>query len=245
MDSRARFIEKRDFLIEWLLEFQYTTPKVLCAALGLERKSQGYFLLSLDKSGLFKIVRSPMIREKVIILSHSGKLQAAMLSEKAESYTMIESRIAHTTLIHSLSIQMAMIQRASMTRPFAFRYDKNITNIATGKRPDAIYDHSGTLHALEVELTQKSSKRVYAGFFEQIENMKAGHYNHVEYVFPSEALMLLYKKRFDEEFWPLFYRDKHGKLKQQVRDGELVTADARSEKIRTRFSFNTEDLYQQ
>ncbi|WP_417510850.1 hypothetical protein [Methylophaga sp.] len=244
MDRHARFEEKRDFLIEWVLEFHYTTPRILCSALGLNRQHQSNFFASLKKSGLFKFIRHPFIRENVIILSHQGRNYAFLLSELAESYSMTESRIIGSNLIHNLNVQQAVISRADLSRPFNFRFDKNVTEISKGKRPDAVYMKNGVWHALEVEITQKSRNRIYAGFLEQIENMKSEHYELVEYIFPSASLMSRYQKRFNDDFWPIVYRDKTGKFKQQIRDGEPVMADARSDKIRQRFSFTTGLPYQ-
>jgi hypothetical protein len=243
MNKRARFEEKRNFVVLWLLEFQFSTPRVICKAMGLVRENQGHFFSSLKKSGLFSFVRTPLINEEVLILNFQGKQYGAMLSPKAESYGMSSSRVASSTAIHSLCVQVALIERCSTAQPFTFQYERFIHDIEKHKRPDALMDLAGSVVALEVELTQKASKRIYLGYLDHIANMKAGLYSRVEYVFPSASLCAIYQGRFDAPEWPVFHRDKHGKVVRTLDAGEPVTANANSEAIRNRFSFVSEDLY--
>ncbi len=243
MNKRARFEEKRNFVILWLLEFQFSTPKVLCDALGLVRQNQGHFFSSLKKSGLFNFVRSPLINEELLILNYQGKQYAGMLSPKAEDYGMSSSRVVSSTAIHTLCIQKAIIDRCSTALPFCFKHERFIADIDKHKRPDALLDVSGKVIALEVELTQKASKRIYLGFLDHIENMKANLYSQVEYTFPTPELCAIYSRRFDAPTWPVFYRDKHGKVRPRLDGGEQIYANAESEAIRSRFTFSHGAMY--
>ncbi len=128
MNKRARFEEKRNFVIHWLLEFQFSTPRVLCNALGLQRQNQGHFFSSLKKLGLFVFVRNPLLNEELLILSYQGKKYAAMLSPKADHYSMSSSRVAASTAIHSLCTQEAVISRCDTSLPFRFRHERFVSD---------------------------------------------------------------------------------------------------------------------
>lgn len=242
MNKHARYEEKRDLLICWILEFQYTTINIFCMVMKLKRTNQSRFILSLKKSGLFHFVKSPLHREEIIILSKLGREYSAMLSPKHESYSMTQSRITSSTLVHSLQIQKSIIRRCDDIKfPFNFFFEKSIHDIEVGKRPDALIDFDGTVTALEIELTQKNNKRIYLGFLEQIENMRQGHYANVEYVFLSDSMTRIYQNKFDAESWPKIERMKVGGIRQHLSAGELVYLEV-PEKIRDRFKFTCDGV---
>ncbi len=243
VDKRARYIEKRNFVLHWLLEFQISTPTIICQAMNLNRVGQGRFFLSLKNTGLFTFFKNPLISGEVIILSFEGKKYSAMLSQKSEYYTATTSRVVSSTTVHNLCVQSAIINRKLSSLPFAFKYERFLMKIDKNKRPDAIYDNKGELVALEVELTQKNSKRIYLAFLEHVALMKEGLYNKVEYVFPTESLCEIYKKRFLQPTWPYFFRDNHGKIKPRLDGGTQLMAEVESDAIRSRFIFTHENLY--
>lgn len=243
MDSRERFRVKAHFVTEWIMACQFSTPKVLCRALGLKRSSQTNFFSSLQKLGFFTIVQSGLVRENVWILSKDGLRYADIHFCKPDNAYISPSRVVNSTTIHSLSIQVALIQRVSMEQPFSFTFDKFITHLPRGKHPDALYQKNGKTVALEIELIQKSSNRIYLAYLEHIENMKAGHYSSVEYVFPTEALMRIYQRRFNALLWPDCYREKHGSVKHKMNNGKPVMIDMENSRILSLFTFTFEELY--
>lgn len=240
MNKRARFDEKRDFVIHWMLEFHVATRSILCGALGINSKNQNSFFLSLKKSGLFEIVRHPLLKEQLWMLNFQGKQYAARLSEKAERYHATPSRVVNSTTVHTLSVQRAIIdiKGAGIALPFDFQSERMITTIEQQKRPDALVTDDQDVLALEVELTQKSRSRIYLGFMDHIENMKAQLYERVLYVFPTQALCDGYKRRFDQPQWPVHFRNKYGKIRAQMDGDSQVMAKADSEAIRSRFRFD-------
>lgn len=253
MNKVARYEEKLKFVLCWVLEFQYTTPKLICNALGLNRANQGHFFKSLKNTGLFHFIKNPLISEQIILLSHIGKKHSAMFSDKAEKYYMTKTKVVNSTTIHNFCIQQSIINRlAPCAIPFQFAFERHLADMDSAKKPDAIiFDpkfsepKNGIENkiALEVELTRKSTKRIYLGFFDQIESMKQGFYSKVVYVFHSDDNKKIYEKLFNQELWPNFYRDSHGKIKQHIEDGDVVLVNTNKESIRSRFIFITEELY--
>ena len=243
MNKRERFAEKRDVVLHWLLEFQFSTAKILSRALGLERANQNRFFLSLKKSGLVATTKSPFIYEQIYFLSGKGKEFAHMLSEKAERYVMTATKILASTTIHHLSVQCAVLTRSTLTLRFDCQSEWHL-DMPVSKRPDAIVSRGARMEALEVELTQKTVPRIYLGFLTHLDNIKQHHYDTVEYIFSDEALMQRYQQRFDASVWPLYTANRYGKI-TPVHDhqGIPTTAQADLPQIRERFRFTHERLY--
>lgn len=245
MDRRARYTEKRDFVIHWLLEFGYSTPKILCEALGLDRKNQGHFFTSLKKSGLFVTTRYPLIREYLILLSYPGKEFAGLLSEKAEAYNAVPSRCVTSGTFHNLCVQQAIVNLGYSKLPFCFTYEKHLEHIDRHKRPDALINIGEEigLTALEVELTQKSEKRIFMAFLEHVQHFENKTYGKTHYVFPNESICKSYVDRFSRDKWSRFYRDRYNKIRGVMdADNKIKTATV-SDKIRSRFEFGVNPLY--
>lgn len=240
--QRIRHREKRDFVVRWLLEFQYSTRSVLCAAMQLKRTSQSNFFQSLKNSGLFVMTRHPLLNEQLVLLSTSGKHYAAMIDpERADRYHATASRVISSTTIHGLKVQAGVIARTDVSIPFSFQSERFMEGIERSKRPDALVDLDGTRVALEIELTQKSTKRIYLGFLDHVQNMKQSSYERVCYLFPNQALKEIYQERFDRPVWPVFYRDRYGRVRAQ-KDGEAsVVARADGGDVRQRYSFEVEE----
>ena len=176
------------------------------------------------------------------MLSSEGKARGAMLSEKAERYWLSPSKVVMSTTVHSFSIQKAIAERWDVSLPFNFQSERFIEHIHQQKRPDALVDDDGQVVALEVELTQKSSSRIFLGYRNHLEGLKAELYHRVLYMFPTEGLKKSYEKRFNQEMWPMFLRDKNGKVRQEVRDGELLEAKIGGG-ARSRFEFVVQGGY--
>lgn len=242
MDKRKRFKEKVDFVVLWLLEFGCSTPSLMCRAMDLNRANQGHFFLSLKKSGLVRTIKNPLVGEEIYLLSVEGKNHGAFLSEKAEKYWLSPSKVVMSTTVHSFSIQRTIAERWGVSLPFKFQSERFIEHIHQSKRPDALIDDEGVVVALEVELTQKSSSRIFLGFLNHLEALKEGLYQKVLYVFPSEALKKSYVKRFDQPEWPRFIRDKHGHVRQEINDGDLVQLQI-GDGVRKRFEFVVQEGY--
>ena len=244
MNNHERYLEKCQFVVQWLLEFNYSTARVLSHALGLQRASQSRFFVSLRKSRLVQVVQVPFLFEQVYFLSRQGKEMAAMLSDKAERYRMTRTKVLSSMVRHNLSVQCAVISRSALTLPFDFRgeLDLDLPNL---KRPDAIISHGTRFVALEVELTQKTLPRIFLGFQTHLENMKAGHYDTVEYIFPDQALQRRYEARFATPDWPLYTSSVRGTITPlKGKDGKPKTARADVPQIQERFQFTHERLYQ-
>ena len=243
MTNRGRYQDKRDFVIHWLLEFQWSTPRILAQALGLKRTNQSRFFQVIQRGGLVQTIKSPFIYEHLYYLGKEGKAFAQCLSEKSESYAVTKTSVVSGLNIHHLSVQQAILTRSTLTLPFDFQSEWHLDLPATS-RPDAIVTTGNTMTALEVELAQKTAPRMYLGFLTHLENIKRQQYDRVEYIFTDEALRDRYHARFSQPQWPMFTRNGKGQI-LPVLDGHgnQIQAEAEDPLIRERFTFTHEVLY--
>lgn len=243
MTNRGRYQDKRDFVIHWLLEFQWSTPRILSQALGLKRSNQSRFFQVIQRGRLVQTVKSPFIYEHLYYLGKEGKALAHCLSEKAEAYAVTKTSVVSGLNIHHLSVQHAVLTRSTLTLPFDFQSEWHLDLPATA-RPDAIVTTGNTMTALEVELAQKTAPRMYVGFLSHLDNIKCGQYDRVEYIFPDAALRDRYQTRFAQPQWPMFTRTSKGQIVPVLdRRGKQMQAEAEDPLIRERFTFTHEALY--
>ncbi len=242
MNNRERFQEKRDFVILWLLEFRYSTKKILAQALGQNVSGMTRFFQRLEQLGVIAKTKSPFVYGHLVYLGRAGKDYAGLLSEKAESYPVTKGSVPGALNVHGLSVQLAVLRRSSLMMPFDFKSEWHL-ELETGSRPDALVTTGTTQTALEIELAQKTQPRIFLAFLTHVQNMRGGHYDRVEYIFSNRALCASYEKLFLEPSWPMYTRSKKGYITRVMESGEAISAKADDPLIRERFTFTHEELY--
>jgi hypothetical protein len=243
MTNRSRYQDKRDFVIHWLLEFQWSTPRILSQALGLKRTNQSRFFQLIQRGGLVQTIKSPFIYEHLYYLGKEGKALAQCLSEKAELYAVSKTSVVSGLNIHHLSVQQAVLTRSTLTLPFDFQSEWHL-DLPAASRPDAIVATGHTMTALEVELAQKTAPRIYLGFLTHLNHFKQQYYDRVEYIFSDAALRDRYYSRFSQPQWPMFTRTTKGQIVPLLDgQGKPMQAEAEDPLIRERFTFTHEALY--
>lgn len=241
-DKRARAREKREFVLCWLAEFHYSTRRVLAQALGLQALGQGGFFQRLEKANLIRIASVPTISERLILLSPNGLEHARALTAHALVYGTDASKINSSTVIHTLSVQIAALR---MQRDIhKITHERHLDFASRVKLPDAIIDVDASKTGLEVELTHKNNARIYRGFIDSLQNIKEGQYERVRYVFDRRLLMDHYLKLFKEPSWPVYEREpKSHRLFQVIRNGSPFRIDSTDPRIQSIFEFTHEELY--
>lgn len=236
-DRRARGKEKIENILLWLVEFHYSTPSILSKMLHVKVRGQGAFFRRLLNQGLIRQVPIPMLSERLLMLTPFGKERAAMLTEKALDYVTEPSKIALSNVVHTLSVQAAVIHR----------YEPGVIVISErhlpyddrSKLPDAVIVSGGIATALEVELTHKKIARIYRGFIDHAKAVKHGSYARVEYIFPSQSLCANYSGKFESESWPIV---KYSAAQKLVKTGKVFSPHT-DPHFRHSFKFTTEALY--
>lgn len=220
-------------VIRWLGWFDYSDRATLAAMLGVSKDGQSAFFKRLEASGFVTIDQAPGIRKAIYTLGDAGFEYASMLLPELELKR--RRRLpAWVTLIHSFSVQAAVVAR--MSDVASIKPEKALKYLRAIRLPDAILTlKDGTQVALEVELNHKSSARVYSIYLSHLKNIRNNHYDRVVYLFPNHGLCELYRDKFVQPVWPI-YRSSGagGKLVQDpqqsfnsaaIQEGNLFTFD--------------------
>lgn len=242
-----RSTEKLNAVLLWLSEFGYSTQSIMSARLGVDPRGQIAFYSRLVKQGYLKTVNVTVIRESLYVMTPYGKDIACGLTESAVTYCTESSRIRSSLVVHSLSVQMAVVRRVK-TSDAAFQGERALGSRFKGKKaPDALVELNGERIAIEAELSYKSIQRIYTGFLSHAKSVfKDKEYGKVVYVFPNALICKSYENKFLEPEWPLYKRDKHGKLKAvknvETKENKTVPVDNQTG-FRESFEFVVEDCY--
>lgn len=236
--ARERGKEKLERVILWLGLFDYSDRKTLAAMLGVNERGQHAFFSRLEKSGFLMTDRAPGISTKIYSLAEPGYDLAGMLLPELELKR--RRRLpSWVSLVHSFSIQTAVIRRLDDIEKI--QPEKALQALRAVRLPDAVLTmRDGSRIALEVELNHKSTARVYHMFLAHLRNIRKEHYSRVLYLFPTEVLANVYRRKFMEPRWPVYRLNDNRRL---VFDSSR-TYEAEQVQQSGLFSFHTEELYQ-
>lgn len=242
-NSFARASEKRELVLCWLAEFHYSTRRTLGEVLGLRPAGQGAFFKRLVDQNLVRTVAVPTVLEKLILLTRNGLEHARALTPRAIQYNTEPSKITSSTVIHNLSVQLVAVRMQRDIRKISS--ERHLDFATRVKLPDAVVETDAGKIGLEVELTHKNTARIYRGFLDSIQAIKADHYQHARYVFQRQPLLNAYVDHFREERWPVYDRDpKSHRLFHVIKNGQPFFLNSTDPRIQAMFQFVREDLYQ-
>jgi hypothetical protein len=202
-DTLARGREKTEQVLLWLTEFHYSTIPLLSRRLTGKALGQSAFINRLVERRIVRHTNVPTYRSRLYLLTPHGRELARTLTSKAIRYSTEPSKVNPSTVVHNLSVQLAVLRRAANNDSIESERHLSITGLR--KLPDALLHQS---LALEVELTHKSDARIYRGFFDYYRALRDGLFQNVEYVFPNATLCAYYRKRFCADTWPIFEYDR-------------------------------------
>ena len=149
--------KKQIIVLQWLAKFGFSTRDILCDVLQLNYQGQ---------NGFFNL----MVRDKVVEEQYIAGTRRKILTLGKAAYDILsihfpEMKIKKTrtfplyTLIHSFSIQKFLISQKGSENFFS---ESELADKKFHRRPDLlILNEHGSKIAVEVELTRKSSDRIY------------------------------------------------------------------------------------
>ena len=236
--SHQRGKDKIEQVVRWLAMFDYSDRQTIARMLGVSAVGQAAFFQKLPDTGFFSVEPVPGMRRALFSLTDTGHEYASMLSPDVV-FKRRKRMPAWIYLVHSLSIQAAVLNRGDSVR--TFRTEKTLGGLKATHVPDAVVCmEDGTDIALEVELSQKSNGRIYHIFLAHLRNMSEGHYKRVMYLFNNDGLAQLYRAKFEATKWPIYRIDpKTHKLGLDA----TRTFDATGVIERQTFTFAKEPLY--
>ncbi len=211
---RAVREEKRRLVLDWLLEFQFSTVDLLARRLGLTSHSSYKFFRSLLDDQIiqqFKSVHTHQARYLMLAKAGVDLLQVAG-RDVAHAHTQPSRLTRYAHLMHDLAVQHAVLTRLEHYDEVI--WDKHITIPEQFEKPDALL-HSPKHYwvALEYERWRKEDKRIYLSFMNHARALIKRHYSGVYYLFDREPDLVHYQTLFAAPAWPEYnYNRTTGKI---------------------------------
>lgn len=208
---RAIRLEKMKLVLDWLLEFRFSSLDLLAKRLGSNVTNCNRFFNSLIDDGMISVFKNAHTNNmRLVMLTPRGASYLQTLGrniERAETRYMLLGK--YSTIIHDLCVQYAVLKRIDKISEVI--WDRNIQS---ADKPDALVRHEkGYWIALEYERWKKERKRVYHSLLTHAKAIAEQRYAGVYYVFSDIEAMNYYTSIFSEPQWPVFKRvHKTGKM---------------------------------
>ena len=212
--TRAIREDKRRLVLDWLLEFQFSSVELLARRLGTTTRSSYDFFRALLKQHLiqeFKSVYTNQARYLMLTKTGVALLQVAG-RDVAHAQTQPSRLTRYAHLMHDMAVQRAVLKRLALYDEVI--WDKHITFPDHDDKPDALL-HSPKNYwvALEYERWRKETKRIYLSFMNHARALIKRHYSGVYYLFDREPDLVYYQTLFAATVWPEYhYNRKTGKI---------------------------------
>lgn len=223
----ARNEEKKQLLLEWLVDFTWTTPPIAGHVMGVT--SRGAINKSLTQLEHRGVIRSAKIQPitgrtlRIVGITPDGLLWCDNNESACEKPTFDPARVALSTAQHRLDVQECRLKVRDADN-FSWIAENNYPKELT-YRPDAIIKTANKSIALELERTAKTRKRYQQLVVQHLRQIKQGLYDEVHYVSTLNG--------FAERLERLFFSIKKVPVKgQQV----LFSGD-----LKQRFKFSNLD----
>ncbi len=223
-------------VFSWILEFRFSTPKILTKVLGLSITSTPRFFSGLIKNGFIKILKNVHTdKERLFMLTSLGvDFLEAREFDVSNAITKVGRLERYSMVLHDIGVQHFVFSKIHTCSEVV--WDKNIVGIVSKCRPDALMKKSsnGQLVGIEYERWRKNLKRIYSSFVNHSNQMIDGHYKGVYFIFNTEVDRVHYQEMFDSERWPLF--SKHAATGNLSHTGQYFYPD-KVENLRRGFVF--------
>lgn len=235
--------DKRKLVLDWLLEFRFSSFEVLSKRIDSTVANSNRFFNQLIDEGVIQVFKNIHTNNaRFVMLARPGvTLLESMGRDVGSATTRVANLGRYTQVLHDLCVQHAVLEKIqSGLNGFYFDrvvWDRNI-NVDVNQdfdRPDAIlYSGDDLSLALEYERWRKDSKRVYQSFIQHKASIERGFYSGVAFLFDKESDKKYYQKLFSEYAWPEYRRNK--KTGKMYQSGTGVSVDKVS-KIRKFYIF--------
>ena len=200
---RAICRDKQQIVLDWLLEFRFSSFALLARRLGQTCHTSYKFFRLLRKNGLVqRFTHDYYNHEKYYMLTRAG---AAVLHEAgrdiANACAGPSRLIRYAALRHDLAVQQLVLNRLS--RCLEVIWDRHIRLPPPFDRPDVLMltrDHFWI--AFEYERSQKTDKRIYMAFRKHAKAIIKRHYHGAYFFFARESDRAHYQTLFDSPEWP-------------------------------------------
>ncbi len=199
---RAIKAEKVRLVLDWLLEFRFSSIGLLARRIGSTPINSNRFFNQLIDDQLIQVIKNAHTNyERYVMLTYIG---ASYLEAHGRSIDRAIIKITqlerYSKILHDIAVQYAVLNR--LEKYDEVIWDNNIELPDQLEKPDALlHSPRGYWAALEYERWRKDNRRIYMAFMKHVQAFEAGHYKGVFFLFEQEIDLLHYKKLFDAKEW--------------------------------------------
>lgn len=225
--------EKLELLFHWLKEWKFSTLPILAQMLESRPDSCKRFFRELRDEGWLKEFRNEhtggalylCLGAKAVLWAETWSIEHGGIAQKVDTL----QRSAQ--VLHDLFVQQAVLSEIATGRYTEVFSEPTVA----ASRPDALLVRSDGLKiALEMERWQKNEGGMYASFYAHCRAIIERSYNGTIFYFRGQTDLEAYKRRFDEEEWPVFEKKKGRTMRTDSRFRPSAT-----EGLRQCFRFST------
>lgn len=219
---------KRLLVVQWLMEFKFSSIEVLSILLKQQPKHTAPFFKSMIDDKFLMRFSSEFYPKKDLVRLGPGALQ--WFPDLDQSLLRSDRHSTKKTLVHDHLVQRVIAERLGRYSEIDASFDR-----VRKEAPDAfvVSRKTGDKLAVEYELTRKNRDRTWALFIRYAKAIEAREVDAVIFYFRSKPMYRLYKKRFEAASWDTFKKTKKNGKTFTDRIGSFEP----SAEIRPRFIF--------
>jgi len=207
--------EKTRLVLDWLLEFRFSSIDLLAQRIGSNAVNANRFFNTLLADGVIQAFKNVHTKnERYVMLTTAGLAYLEVLGRDiSKATTRVQHLGRYSHIIHDMAVQYAVLNRLNQFEEVV--WDRHINLPEHQDKPDVIMrSPRGYWVALEYERWRKDTKRIYISFQNHANALSEKHYAGVFYLFDREADFKHYQKLFDAKEWPRYKREsKSGRIK--------------------------------
>lgn len=217
---RAIHAEKRRLVLDWLLEFRFSSITLLAQRIGSTRRGMADFFRALVAANHVQSFTNVYTdHHRLLMLTRTG---ATLLHETAQrpidnAHLHVKRMHRYAHILHDLAVQRAVLKR--LDDYDAVIWDQHIQIPEQHEKPDLLMrSPKGFWMAFEYERSRKENKRIYISLLNHARAIINRHYSGVFYLFERQSDLVHYKTLYDADEWPEYhYNRKTGTITSPLR----------------------------
>ena len=214
--TRAIKQQKIRLVLDWLLEFRFSSIDLLAKRLGSNAINANRFFNSLLTDGYIQAFSNIHTNNaRYVILTLDGLAYLEVLGRDVSRATTNKNALGrYSRILHDIAVQYAVLNRLNQFTEVI--WDRHINFPDHPEKPDVLLrSPRGYWVGLEYERWRKDLRRIYISFMAHTDALIKKHYSGVFYLFSLENDCNYYRSLFEAEEWPRYKREpKSGHIKR-------------------------------
>ena len=213
--------QRQEKILMWLALFGHTSYEMLCRVAGYStKKANNKAMRSHLNSGIIEKQKVGRTRTSPVVYTltalgwrKASDLQDFTNPDKRTPSSKInpwhDLNVQHELLSRPLKVSISQIDSA---RSFRFKHKQIHPGEPIAKVPDYILTRDGHAQAVEIELTRKPIREIYAGLLGHMQQIRDKNlYTSARYVFARQVILDHYQRLARQRIWPVFRYDSNAR----------------------------------